>query len=132
MNLAILNDLAPVQVASKPVPLKQVHTKKHVTAAQAAQFLREREGKGLAPVERINWVLSQVARGIEFGGCGADGCQLGIYVGAKYARVCHRCQGAAVLSTKDKARYNTWRMSGDNGTRRSSYHQHNETNAYSS
>lgn len=115
--------------ASAPAP-KPVAVRKHITAKQAAQFLREREGKGLPPVERIDWIVRQINRGIHFEGCGAPDCQLGVYVGVKYVRVCHRCQGTGVQTERDVARYNTWKMAGQRKTRSASYHDHNETNAY--
>lgn len=114
---------------SAPAP-KAVPTRKHITAAQVAQFMREREAKGLEPVERIDWVVRQINRGIKFDGCGAQGCQLGVYVGVKYVRVCHRCKGRGEQTASDRARFNTWQMAGDRGVRKSSYHEFNETNAY--
>ncbi len=126
---AILNKLMNTDTTVVSAPVRTA-PKKHLTASEVAQFLREREAKGLSPLDKLPWVVRQISRGVKFDGCGAPDCQLGIYVGTQYVRICHRCKGKGVMDAKDTARHYTWQQATLAGKKKSSYVQHNENNPY--
>ena len=124
---ALFTNKTTVAAAPTLVPVR-----KHFTGAEVAKFLREREGKGLEPVDRMPWVIKQISRGARFDGCGAEDCQLGIYVGIKYARVCHRCMGDGVMTAAHTERFRRYNNVHENGRAVIDYSFHNDTNRFAS
>lgn len=110
--------------------IAQPKTKAHFSGKQVALHLAKGEAMKLSVAERIEYVMFSALRGRTFDGCGAEGCQLGVYVGEKYVRMCKRCEGKGEQSTKDRARFNTWAMATKRGVKKTSYVQHNAVNSY--
>lgn len=112
----------PPAVSTANIPKK---AKKHMSAAQVAQFVREREFKQLEKLDRIPWVVRQMERGIRFEGCGHSCCNLGVYVGPQYARFCFQCRGKGTQTSSDKLRNLKYNDSVIKNTTKGHYTQHN-------